>query len=37
MLGDGVYEITINVPETGVYLLFVEAPPSASVAAICRI
>ena len=25
-LGDGVYEITINVPETGVYLLFVESP-----------
>ena len=25
-LGDGIYEITINVPETGVYLLFVESP-----------
>ena len=25
-LGDGTYEITINVPETGVYLLFVESP-----------
>jgi YVTN family beta-propeller protein len=25
-VGDGVYEITINVPETGVYLLFVESP-----------
>lgn len=25
-LGDGVYEITINVPETGVYLLFIESP-----------
>jgi hypothetical protein len=24
-LGDGTYEITINVPETGVYLLFVES------------
>src|SRR4029078_7329729 len=25
-LGDGIYEITINVPESGVYLLFVESP-----------
>jgi len=25
-LGDGIYEITINVPETGVYLVFVESP-----------
>src|SRR6185295_3798135 len=25
-LGDGLYEITINVPETGVYLLFIESP-----------
>jgi YVTN family beta-propeller protein len=25
-LGDGVYEITLNVPETGVYLVFVESP-----------
>ena len=25
-LGDGLYELTINVPETGVYLLFVESP-----------
>jgi hypothetical protein len=25
-LGDGVYEITLNVPESGVYLLFVESP-----------
>jgi len=25
-LGDGLYEITINVPEIGVYLLFVESP-----------
>jgi hypothetical protein len=25
-LGNGIYEITINVPETGVYLLFVESP-----------
>jgi len=25
-LGDGLYEISINVPETGVYLLFIESP-----------
>jgi YVTN family beta-propeller protein len=25
-VGDGVYEITLNVPETGVYLVFVESP-----------
>ena len=25
-LGDGLYELTINVPETGVYLLFIESP-----------
>jgi YVTN family beta-propeller protein len=25
-LGDGLYEITLNLPETGVYLLFVESP-----------
>jgi hypothetical protein len=25
-LGDGVYEITLNVPEMGVYLVFVESP-----------
>lgn len=25
-LGDGVYEITLNVPETGVYLVFIESP-----------
>ena len=25
-LGDGLYEVTVNVPETGVYLLFVESP-----------
>ena len=24
--GDGLYELTINVPETGVYLLFIESP-----------
>jgi len=25
-LGDGLYEVTVSVPETGVYLLFVESP-----------
>ena len=25
-VGDGVYEVTVNVPETGVYLVFVESP-----------
>jgi hypothetical protein len=25
-VGDGVYEITLNVPETGVYVVFVESP-----------
>jgi DNA-binding beta-propeller fold protein YncE len=25
-LGEGLYEVTVNVPETGVYLLFVESP-----------
>ena len=25
-VGDGVYEITLNVPETGVYLVFIESP-----------
>lgn len=25
-LGNGLYEVTVNVPETGVYLLFVESP-----------
>ncbi|HJP90741.1 MAG TPA: cytochrome D1 domain-containing protein [Pyrinomonadaceae bacterium] len=25
-LGDGVYEVTVNVPDTGVYFLFVESP-----------
>ena len=25
-LADGLYEITLNVPETGVYLVFVESP-----------
>ena len=25
-LGDGVYEVTVNLPESGVYLLFVESP-----------
>ena len=25
-LGDGLYEVTVNVPETGVYLLVVESP-----------
>ena len=24
--GDGVYEVTVNVPETGVYLVFIESP-----------
>jgi len=25
-LGEGLYEVTVNMPETGVYLLFVESP-----------
>jgi hypothetical protein len=25
-LGDGLYEVTVNVPDTGVYLVFVESP-----------
>ena len=25
-VGDGIYEVTVNVPETGVYLVFVESP-----------
>jgi YVTN family beta-propeller protein len=25
-VGDGIYEVTLNVPETGVYLVFVESP-----------
>lgn len=24
--GDGVYEVTVNVPDTGVYLVFIEGP-----------
>ena len=25
-IGDGIYEVTVNVPETGVYFVFVESP-----------
>jgi len=25
-VGDGIYEVTVNVPESGVYLVFVESP-----------
>jgi len=25
-IGDGVYEVSVNVPETGVYFVFVESP-----------
>jgi hypothetical protein len=25
-VGDGVYEVSVNVPEAGVYLVFVESP-----------
>ncbi|HEV2837598.1 MAG TPA: hypothetical protein VGW58_19905, partial [Pyrinomonadaceae bacterium] len=25
-LGDGLYEISVNVPETGVYFVFIESP-----------
>ena len=25
-LGDGLYEVTVNVPEAGVYFVFVESP-----------